>query len=707
MSQDGTVFRELTYDADPGQPGAGRFLEGRVALVREGGHELRYSYNRAGKVTSESVSTDGVTLTTRREYDLQGRNVAITYPDQHRIEYQLDRSGSVRAIPGVVSTVVYAADGGLESYLLNNGVAVAMPRDPDSQRLRSIQASRAGATLRRLDYDYDPVGTIRSLRDEEPGLVEDQTFSYDALFRLTGFEVRQGTTLTRGGQYHYDDAGNLLTFADTVPLTMSYEDSLHPGRLTRAGDQAVSYDARGHITSFGNLAAIEFDPLDRLSRAVTRDGSEIRVAYDPQSRRILKTVIHNGQTSVTRYAAGLFEHQATRVVRHVYLGKLLIASEKVEGGATAAAYFVCDHHGTVLMASDASGTPIAQQRYSPFGAALRPSVELDRYLGRESDPETGLLHLGARYYAPALGRFISVDWYVLENPQRPARMPQAYNLYSYALNNPLVFKDPSGLFIPLIIGAIIAIAYIAAVATVVALAVGFVAGLVYGLANGQGWDSLLTALETALTTTAGMWLGGITGFLVGGPIGLVVGAVMGGMNGLISGMTGIYDWSSPSGWFAFVSDSTWSLLGTSLGNIVHIINLFYGNANYRSDLSHRQNRFVYEGGFALKGDFAFTQGNVISNAGQGGKGINSSFIANHEELHIWQQRIFGPLFQATYVVWAVGGFIVASVVWLTDTKQDWGSLVETATYYDNPFEYWAYKNDSNWPPSGANPKLTW
>jgi hypothetical protein len=286
-------------------------------------------------------------------------------------------------------------------------------------------------------------------------------------------------------------------------------------------------------------------------------------------------------------------------------------------------------------------------------------------------------------------------------------MPQGYNVYSYALNNPLVFKDPSGMFIPLIIGAIVAIAYIAAVATVAAFAVGFVAGLVYGLANGQGWGSLLTALETALTTTIGMWLGGITGFLVGGPIGLVVGAIMGGMNGLISGMTGIYNWASIDGWLAFLSDSTWGLIGTSLGNIVHVINLFYGNANYRSDLSHRQNRHVYEGGFALKGDFAFTQGNVISNAGQGGRGINASFIAQHEELHIWQSRIFGPLYQGTYVVWGIGGAIVGTVVWFFNTDQDYGSVIETAAYYNNPFEYWAYKNDNNWPPAGANPVIRW
>jgi hypothetical protein len=54
-----------------------------------------------------------------------------------------------------------------------------------------------------------------------------------------------------------------------------------------------------------------------------------------------------------------------------------------------------------------------------------------------------------------------------------------------------------------------------------------------------------------------------------------------------------------------------------------------------------------------------------------------------------------------------GGAIVGTAVWLTDTNEDWYSLVETAAYYDNPWEVWAYTNDNNWPPAGANPKLVW
>jgi hypothetical protein len=175
------------------------------------------------------------------------------------------------------------------------------------------------------------------------------------------------------------------------------------------------------------------------------------------------------------------------------------------------------------------------------------------------------------------------------------------------------------------------------------------------------------------------------------------------MNGLISGIHGIYDWGSVEGWFAFLSDSTWNLIGTSLGNIVHVINAF-NDSNYREDLSRRQNRHVYEGGFGLKDGFAFTQGNVISNVSSS---HSADFLRRHEELHIWQQRFFGPIFQATYIVWAVGGFIVGTIVWFWHTDESYGDFIESAAYYDNPFEYWAYANDRNWPPGGRPAGVYW
>jgi RHS repeat-associated protein len=71
------------------------------------------------------------------------------------------------------------------------------------------------------------------------------------------------------------------------------------------------------------------------------------------------------------------------------------------------------------------------------------SNRMNQFTGKERDAETGLDYFGARYYSGAQGRFASPD--PLLNSGRP-QTPQSWNRYAYALNNPLAFVDPTGLF---------------------------------------------------------------------------------------------------------------------------------------------------------------------------------------------------------------------------------------------------------------------
>lgn len=64
-------------------------------------------------------------------------------------------------------------------------------------------------------------------------------------------------------------------------------------------------------------------------------------------------------------------------------------------------------------------------------------------IGSERDDETRLDYMQARYYASVMSRFTSPD--PLLNSGRPAN-PASWNRYSYSLNNPLRFIDPSGLY---------------------------------------------------------------------------------------------------------------------------------------------------------------------------------------------------------------------------------------------------------------------
>ena len=54
----------------------------------------------------------------------------------------------------------------------------------------------------------------------------------------------------------------------------------------------------------------------------------------------------------------------------------------------------------------------------------------------------GLVHMNGRVYDPDLGRFVSADPFI-----QFADNPQSFNRYTYALNNPLSFTDPSGFFL--------------------------------------------------------------------------------------------------------------------------------------------------------------------------------------------------------------------------------------------------------------------
>jgi len=61
------------------------------------------------------------------------------------------------------------------------------------------------------------------------------------------------------------------------------------------------------------------------------------------------------------------------------------------------------------------------------------------YTGHEMDDEIGVINMNARIYDPFLGRFLSAD------PVLPdAYDMQSYNRYSYVVNNPLKYVDPTG-----------------------------------------------------------------------------------------------------------------------------------------------------------------------------------------------------------------------------------------------------------------------
>ena len=201
--------------------------------------------------------------------------------------------------------------------------------------------------------------------------------------------------------------------------------------------------------------------------------------------------------------------------------------------------------------------------------------------------------------------------------------------------------------------------------------------------------------------------GGAVAALAGSLVGLTVpAAIVGAANGAVSGWRQIYDWRSAKGAAAFTLDSTWALGTTLSGVVAHVVGAARGRPAYSESLSRRQNRHVYGRGFQPRPRFATTFGNVVNGAGDLDNPRRARLVTDHEDVHIWQARGFGPLYPVLYIGWAVGGAIGGAALWATRRRdQPFVRVVESCAFYLNPFEYWAYSRDDHWPPKGIVPSL--
>jgi RHS repeat-associated protein len=90
---------------------------------------------------------------------------------------------------------------------------------------------------------------------------------------------------------------------------------------------------------------------------------------------------------------------------------------------------------------DAPGTLQSESEYDGYGIynSIVGSPQTDfGYVGSKSyvtDPESGLLELGQRYYLPVIGRFLTQD---------PVGQQSDLNLYAYCHDDPITNVDPSG-----------------------------------------------------------------------------------------------------------------------------------------------------------------------------------------------------------------------------------------------------------------------
>jgi len=125
-------------------------------------------------------------------------------------------------------------------------------------------------------------------------------------------------------------------------------------------------------------------------------------------------------------------------------------------------YIHTDHLGSWTAISDETGKLINEQSFDAWGNRRSPATWtsggmavqaplFDRgFTGHEHLDGFQLINMNGRMYDPVVSRMLAPDNFV----QTPD-FSQNFNRYSYALNNPLMFTDPSGEWIHLVVGAVV------------------------------------------------------------------------------------------------------------------------------------------------------------------------------------------------------------------------------------------------------------
>lgn len=101
---------------------------------------------------------------------------------------------------------------------------------------------------------------------------------------------------------------------------------------------------------------------------------------------------------------------------------------------------ITDDAGTVLqeLSFDAWGNLRSAETWRAWGQLPEPMFDRG-FTGHEHLYAFGLINMNGRMYDPQMSSFLSVDAYV-QSPENS----QSFNRYTYCMNNPLKYVDPSG-----------------------------------------------------------------------------------------------------------------------------------------------------------------------------------------------------------------------------------------------------------------------
>jgi RHS repeat-associated protein len=425
-SEDG---RSIEVSYQDGRREAFTFQDGRLVQARNSTCTVRFAYDPAGRLMSEDVDGEVVRYL-RNEV---GALVGIESPTGATVALVRDRDQRLTRIidwNGEYYDISTPPSGPPTSISYPNGTTVTTSGNSTGLLSSWRVNSKGHSTLAAASWEYDHCDRVVSA-------------IYDGVSRSYSYNPRGQLLAVRSSSPSYDERFELDTCGNRATVSGRRCDYDPTNRLLSQGERQFQYDSRGNLArdgSAGQASTYQYDRAGRLIRAQHK-GASIEYAYDALGRRVRKRVggittrFHWAGTRLLSESVGDGQKVVTR--DYLFCPEFLNPLAFRENSTT---YYVhCGRLHEPLVVTDGGGEVVWKAQYLAFGRALvsheavRQSLRLP---GHYFDEETELHYSVARFYAPDLGRYLSMD------PLRAGGT--SLNYYIYCDGDPVNRIDPTG-----------------------------------------------------------------------------------------------------------------------------------------------------------------------------------------------------------------------------------------------------------------------